>query len=62
MGKGTVKVITYAIIIIALCVLIPYGCYQAKRSWNYSAGYESKVRDSICDMVKPASLKNPDDC
>jgi len=44
-----------------VCALI-YGAFQIKRAWNYSWGYESKVQWSVCDMVKPEALKEPEKC
>lgn len=60
--KSDWKIIWYAIIVVVLVIGIPVGCYQAKRAWNYNMGYESQVTDTVCEMVKPESLVNPDDC
>lgn len=39
-----------------------YGIYQWNRSWNYKFGYESRVKETVCEMVKPEYLKSPDEC
>lgn len=41
---------------------ISYGYFQWKRTWNYSWGYESRVKETVCEMVKPEYLRNPEDC
>lgn len=43
-------------------IAITYYGWQFKRWVNYSWSYESQVTKSICDMVKPESLKNPARC
>lgn len=62
LSKSDLKIIGYAIIVIVLIISVPVGCYQVKRAWNYNMGYESQVTDTVCKMVKPESLVNPDDC
>ncbi len=60
--KSGAKYIMYGVIIVSLVIGIPVGCYQVKRAWNYSMGYERQVTDTVCKMVKPESLVNPDAC
>jgi len=47
--------------LILVCSVIA-GIYFIKRWWNYNLGYESQVTDTICVMVKPEALINPEDC
>ena len=56
------KYIGGIILIVAVVILIGVGIYQFKRSWNYSWGYESKVQGTVCEMVKPELLKDPEQC
>jgi len=62
MTKSDVKYIGYGVIVLVMLVGIPVGCYQVKRAWNYNMGYERQVTDTVCKMVKPEFLVNPDDC
>ncbi|RLC97003.1 MAG: hypothetical protein DRI46_13360 [Chloroflexi bacterium] len=48
-------------IMIAL-YLFWYLPYQYERSKNYKLGYESHVKGTVCEMVKPEHLKNPEMC
>lgn len=48
--------------VVLVLVLIVWGIYQVKRSWNYSWAYKSRVEQTVCEMVKPEYLKNPGDC
>lgn len=47
---------------IILVIAIGYGSWVFKRWANYSWSYEDQVKASICDMVKPEYLKNPQHC
>lgn len=48
-------------VVIFLFLLI-YGGYLLKRQWNYNFGYETKVKETVCEMVKPEYLNKPEDC
>lgn len=48
-----------AIIICALIIGVIYGMYLAGRWLQYNFGYESQVRSTVCEMVKPEYLKEP---
>lgn len=48
--------------IFLLICLVSYAGYQFNRWWNYSWSYESKVQETVCEMVKPEYLKNPEQC
>jgi hypothetical protein len=43
-------------------LLFSYASYHFERWWNYNRGYESQVTQTICELVKPDSLKNPERC
>lgn len=36
-----------------------YAAWHLYRAWNYTWGYESMVKETVCDMVKPEYLKKP---
>lgn len=56
------KQLLLGILVICIIIGIAIGIYQAKRWWNYYWGYASQVETSICEMVKPEYLKNPEKC
>lgn len=39
-----------------------YLSYAFKRSWNYNWAYKSRVEQTVCEMVKPEYLIDPNDC
>lgn len=51
-------------VIIVLCVIggIIYGIFLLKRWFNYEFNYESQVIQSLCEIIKPESLKDPSIC
>lgn len=51
-------------IIIVLCVIggIIYGIFLLSRWFNYEFNYESQVIQSLCEIIKPESLKDPSIC
>jgi len=59
------KKIIGTLVVIAI-IGVMYGIYQAKRSINYSLGYEKEVTETVCAMIKPEKraeiLVNPKDC
>ena len=58
--KGNALVI--AVVGISLVCALFYGMFQLKRWWNYKWGYQNQVSETICEMVKPEYLINPEDC
>jgi uncharacterized membrane protein len=50
-----------AIGICAMLLCAAYGVYKIGRWLQYTFGYESQVKASICEMVKPEYLKQPCD-
>ena len=57
------KLILYGVLILVLLIGIPYGIYKFKRWWNYSVGgYSTAVEGTVCEMVRPEYLKNPERC
>lgn len=64
MGKLKLVGVVSAILVVIMIAgyLFWYLPYQYERSKNYKLGYESHVRATVCEMVKPEHLKNPEDC
>ena len=56
------KTVIQGFVIGVIIVAISYGGWQLKRWWNYNWGYESQVTQTVCDMVKPEYLKQPNNC
>lgn len=52
----------YGIVAVVVFAVIAWGAWKFQRSWNYSWAYENFVRGTICEMVKPEYLKNPQQC
>lgn len=50
------------ILLLLAIIGIPTCSYHYDRWKNYKFGYESQVRESVCNMVKPEALINPSDC
>ncbi|HRZ18587.1 MAG TPA: hypothetical protein P5136_00895 [Methanofastidiosum sp.] len=48
-------VITLAAVIV--CAAISFGIYYLGKKINYAVSYESMVKDTIKEMVKPECLK-----
>jgi len=42
---------------ISMIVTLLYGSWMIGRKINYAIGYESTVRDTIKEMVRPEALK-----
>lgn len=57
-GRGVMKALA-AITAFLLVSILSYGGWILFRYWNYSWGYESMVRNTVCEMVKPEYLKEP---
>jgi len=51
-----------AIAALAIVGLVTYGGWRITKWWNYSWGYNSSVVDTVCKMVKPEHLKDPNAC
>jgi hypothetical protein len=64
MGKVKLVGVVSAILVVIMIAtyLFWYLPYQYERSKNYKLGYESHVRGTVCEMVKPEHLQNPEDC
>lgn len=56
------KILAIILIFIVVIVFVFIGLWNLKRGFNYSFGYESQVKQTVCEMVKPEHLKNPKDC
>lgn len=56
------KFIGGALVVAVVVGLIGWGIFTMKRSWNYSWGYQDKVEETVCDMVKPEYLVDPSKC
>ena len=54
------KLLGYALIFILIAV-VSYGGWVIVKKWNYAWGYESMVKNTVCQMVKPEHLKEPCD-
>lgn len=52
----------FLLVVFVIGYLFWYLPYQYERTKNYKLGYESHVVRTICEMVKPEYLKNPDKC
>lgn len=63
---GNLKIAGAIVGLLAAIVLVGYIFwylpYQYERSKNYKLGYESHVKGTICEMVKPEHLVNPEVC
>jgi len=46
------------ILLIIAVLVIGYSTWQIKRWVNYSWGYQSQVRSTVCEMVKPEYIKD----
>ena len=55
---------TGIIIVVGLAIILSlgYGAWHLKRWWNYTWGYQSQVTETVCEMVKPEYLINPEKC
>lgn len=51
----------FTVIAVAVFLAFGYGMWQLKRTINYSWSYESQVRDTVCEIVKPEYVK-PGEC
>jgi len=51
-------------LIIAVVVLVVVGVsgWHLTRWFNYEFGYNAKIEQTVCHMVKPAALINPSKC
>lgn len=58
MGKDFLSVLI-AIVFVG-CLVI--GGYYLKRWWNVFWYYGDEMKETVCEMVKPEYLKNPDEC
>jgi len=45
------------VVVIFFVVFLALGAFMLHRWFNYNLGYESQVRDTIIEMVKPEALK-----
>lgn len=45
-----------------LFVGLTYGVWQLSRTINYSLSYEDMVQETVCEIVKPEHLKEPEKC
>lgn len=46
---------------LALVGVLAYGGWAVSRWLNYFIGYESMVKQTVCDMIKPDHLIKPCD-
>lgn len=44
--------------VVSVVILIVIGLWNLKRSFHYSIAYESKVEDTVREMVRPECLKD----
>lgn len=58
LGKIALVIILYSITA-AIVIAMGLGMWQLAREVNYSFGYESQVKETICEMVRPENLKHP---
>ena len=56
---STAKMVGSGIAAIMLISFAAWFFWNIARHWNYSLGYESMVRDTVCEMVKPEHLLEP---
>lgn len=50
------KIVGAGIAVIVVIAGLFYVSFAIKRWWNYSWGYEAKVTETVCMMVKPEHL------
>jgi hypothetical protein len=51
--KDFMTIVTIVFVVIAFAL----GAYMLHRWFNYNLGYESQVRSTVIEMVKPEALK-----
>jgi hypothetical protein len=59
--KNIGYIVGYIVVFIVI-VSVSYGIYALQRNVNYTMSYESMVQETVCDMVRPEALKNPENC
>lgn len=47
---------------VVLFVAAVYGLWQLSRTINYNISYADMVEETVCEMVKPEHLKEPEKC
>lgn len=50
--------VSAAIAAFTLVALLAYFGWTIARKWNYAWSYESMVKETVCEMVKPEHLKH----
>jgi len=56
------KYLAGSVLLVLVILSVSYGGYQFKRWWNYKWGYAAQVQTTVCEMVKPEALINPERC
>lgn len=56
--RKIMKALAYLVGVV-LVVGFGIGMWQLARTWNYNLSYKSMVKQTIVEMVKEESLKNP---
>ena len=52
MGLGAIIIVTG----------LAYGGFKIQRWFHWTFSYEDDVKTTVCEMVKPEYLKNPEVC
>lgn len=61
-SKNTLSTLAVGFIAVLIAAGLAYGGFHLQRWFHWEFAYGDNVKQTVCDMVKPEHLKNPEDC